>query len=470
MKTWTRTRWMLWTRWVAPMLAATAIVTAQTPAGQTTPSQTPIYRASAESVVIPVTPRDAKGQFVGNLTRSDFEVSEDGVPQTIRQFSYSLGGRMFGDLASPSAGSSTSMPVTEGLVLPKARPPADVAGRIFIIFIDDLHFTPDMTPRVKDILKQIRDTVLHDNDLVGFVSTGYSSISMDLAYDYQHRRMDEVIKKVMGSGPTINDMLSMPQTGNGLTELDHGVSVTFSTAQDILTNLAPVSTQRKAFIYISSGYDLNPFQNARLQREQRDAEANGQCPSSTSGDTSSQPVNDTGGVVGCGNDTSGNAAPQSGSERQYGEDPVGNTSMEFKQSELIGQLYDLEQAARRANVLFFPIDPRGLAASVGIEVNQAVGYADFRDFVTTTTSTLQSLAETTGGRAIVNTNDLHDGLQLIDNMTSDYYLLGYQSSNPDPLRIRRNVQIKVTRPGVRLDPYKDYYDLKRPPKAKPNAK
>ena len=74
----------------------------------------------------------------------------------------------------------------------------DTASRIFIIFIDDLHFMPSQTPEVKKLLQTIRDTLVHDNDLVGFVSSGFSSIEMDPAYDPSHRRFNEVINKVMG--------------------------------------------------------------------------------------------------------------------------------------------------------------------------------------------------------------------------------------------------------------------------------
>ena len=36
----------------------------------------------------------------------------------------------------------------------------------------------------------------------------------------------------------------------------------------------------------------------------------------------------------------------------------------------------------------------------------------------------------------------------IDAETSDYYVLGYYSTNPDPTRKRRSLEVKVSRPGV----------------------
>ena len=53
------------------------------------------------------------------------------------------------------------------------------------------------------------------------------------------------------------------------------------------------------------------------------------------------------------------------------------------------------------------------------------------------------LAELTGGIAVVNTNDHTKALRRIDAETSDYYVLGYYSTNPDPTRRRRQIEIRL---------------------------
>ena len=59
---------------------------------------------------------------------------------------------------------------------------------------------------------------------------------------------------------------------------------------------------------------------------------------------------------------------------------------------------------------------------------------------------LRVLAEQTGGVAVVNTNDFNKALERIDAETSDYYVLGYYSTNPDPTERRRQVkEIKINR-------------------------
>src|SRR5690348_14134745 len=68
---------------------------------QTSPPATtspPTFRAGTALVQVDVVVRDGKGQFVGNLTKDDFQVFEDGKPQTIQTFS--LVGRPNGGLVA----------------------------------------------------------------------------------------------------------------------------------------------------------------------------------------------------------------------------------------------------------------------------------------------------------------------------------------------------------------------------------
>jgi VWFA-related protein len=109
---------------------------------------------------------------------------------------------------------------------------------------------------------------------------------------------------------------------------------------------------------------------------------------------------------------------------------------------------ELTRAANRANASLYTIDPRGLIA--GQDMSDEINNQDFNDYVRETQDSLRVLAENTGGFAIVNQNDLVKGLKRIDAETSDYYILGYYSSNPDPLRRTRQLEVKVTRPNIEV--------------------
>src|SRR5262245_13052834 len=180
-----------------PVLMATAIVSGQ--------SQGPVFRATTNYVSTNVVVRDKDGRFMPGLKAADFAILEDGVPQKIEVFLSTIGGRVFQELSAPVP----TMRASEGLILPKTRQQNDASGRIFIILIDDLHLQVSDTPRVKAALKDIRDKLVHENDLVGFVSTGPSSIEINPAYDFGHRRFDEAINKTMGAGLKIQEILDL---------------------------------------------------------------------------------------------------------------------------------------------------------------------------------------------------------------------------------------------------------------------
>ncbi|HWW87055.1 MAG TPA: hypothetical protein VNZ26_25840, partial [Vicinamibacterales bacterium] len=72
------------------------------------------------------------------------------------------------------------------------------------------------------------------------------------------------------------------------------------------------------------------------------------------------------------------------------------------------------------------------------------------------------IAEETGGIAVVNQNDFSKALKRIDAETSDYYVLGYYSKNPDPTKRRRQIVVKVDRKGASAWFRKEYV-LKPPP-------
>jgi hypothetical protein len=91
-----------------------------------------------------------------------------------------------------------------------------------------------------------------------------------------------------------------------------------------------------------------------------------------------------------------------------------------------------------------------------------VTYADWRDYFMTQISSLKVLADETGGFCLCETNDLQGGLQRIDAETSDFYRIGYTSSNPDPMKIRRVIRIEITRPGIEELIYRREYTLQRP--------
>ena len=85
---------------------------------------------------------------------------------------------------------------------------------------------------------------------------------------------------------------------------------------------------------------------------------------------------------------------------------------------------------------------RGRTSTADIKV------PEWNAYVRDSQDSLRVIADETGGFAMVNTNDFTAGLKRIDAETSDYYVLAYSSSNPDPLKRVRRIEVKTTRPGA----------------------
>jgi VWFA-related protein len=417
-----------------PIIALTTVVAGQTTQGQ----QGTVFRATTNFVRTDVIVRDHQGRFVPDLKLEEFRVYEDGVLQNITTFTPWIGGRALGNLASV-AGAAPTVQRSEGLILPTVRPKQDASGRLFIIFIDDLHLQPAETPRLKDLMKRVRDTLIHDNDLVGFVSTGTSSIEMDPSYDFGHRRFNEAIDKVMGSAPSADELIegALTETGEGPQQVRYSAHVAFRTAYELLDQLALVQDRRKAFVYISGGYNFNPFAEARLNKIKEFYAMPG----------------------GSDQDNDGNTDPDS-MESLQSESYHKRTA--FSVADLVNEVAQLTRAAQRANVAFYTVDPRGLIATgMDASTRAQISYGDFRDFITTQISTLRVLAEETGGFALVETNDFDGGIRRIDSETSDFYQIGYISNNPDPTKLRRIIKVEVTRPNLQDPHYRSEYTIPR---------
>ena len=115
---------------------------------------------------------------------------------------------------------------------------------------------------------------------------------------------------------------------------------------------------------------------------------------------------------------------------------------------------ELTLSANRANATLYTIDPRGLAGVV--DAGTYLDQSEWRTYIQKTTSTLRYMAEETGGFPIVNTNDFAADLKRVDAETSDYYVIGFYSTNPDPTKRTRLLDVKVDRPDVSVASRREY--------------
>ena len=388
-----------------------------TTVGQVAGTQ-PTFRAAVTLVTTDIIVRDKDGLFLPDLGRDDFEIFEDGVLQEIASLTLVHGGRVYNQLQPPA-------PTRAGIILPTARPQNDTAGRIFILFVDDLHLLTSLTPKVRQVAMQIQENLIHEGDLFGIISTGPSSLSIDMTYDQQ--TLSSAIERITGDGFAIRDYLILQETNRGPSEVLYRAHVAFKTAREVLRNLEQVTDRRKVFLWLSNGYDFNPFPETR-------AYTGGMAEQRRLG----QDLLERGSITQDQFDSRYSGIP----DALY--DPFEQAlrqGQQFANTDLAAELGELARVANRANTSFYTIDPRGLMA--GPNIDERVPIEEWNAWAFQTQNSLRMLAELTGGIAVVNRNDFPRAFREIDAETSDYYIVGFYTSNPDPTVRNRSLRIEV---------------------------
>ncbi len=388
--------------------------------GTADPSAT--FRAGVTLVRTDVIVRDADGVFVSDLQPGDFTVEADGVQQEVASLVMVLGGRVYNQLL-PAA------PVQPGIILPTSRVADNIAGRIIIFFVDALHLQAENTPKMRHFIKEVADTLVHEGDMVGLVSNGAAGTAVDLTYD--RGQLTSAVDHIIGTGYGPRDLIMAMQEGTrGPAELRWRAHRAFWTVNEVIKNLETIEDRRKVLIYVSTGYDLNPFALQRLNRDNAPSRELRDRPTDLAAGAGFDPeVDDLFGEI----------------ERQ---------GAVFADGELIAELTELTDAANRANTTFYTMDPRGLISEP--DIGYDVPIDEWGEYMRTARSSLRSLAELTGGTAIVNTNNLEEMLRKIDAETSDYYVLGFYTDNPDPTTRTRQLAVQVNREGVAVQARTSY--------------
>jgi VWFA-related protein len=114
----------------------------------------------------------------------------------------------------------------------------------------------------------------------------------------------------------------------------------------------------------------------------------------------------------------------------------------------------LPDEANRANVTFYPIDPRGLPV-FDSPISDPLPLAADLAFLRARVSSLRTLADNTDGIALVNSNDLAGSFRRIVSDLSSYYLLGYYSTGKLDGKFHA-ITVRVKRPGVRVRARRGY--------------
>jgi VWFA-related protein len=131
------------------------------------------------------------------------------------------------------------------------------------------------------------------------------------------------------------------------------------------------------------------------------------------------------------------------------------------------QLRATVNTANRANVSFYPIDARGLSAlvpggdatqagAVGSNLYSGAGQKSLKDSFNNQQETLYTLADDTGGKALLDSNDLTEGITQVQKDVSSYYVLSYASTNTALDGRYRKITVNLSPKIAALKPKLDY--------------
>jgi VWFA-related protein len=385
------------------------------PAPATDAAGQPVFRTGINFVRVDVIATDKQGMPVTDLSLNDFEVFEDGKPQAVETF------RLIKVDAVAPEYTTRAIRTRED----EETAAADENARIFVFFLDDYNVRQSTAMAVRKPVSEFIRNQLAPNDLVAVM---YPLTPLDgVVLTRNHEGVIRAVERFEGRKFRYEprNELEMKYSDQP-TEIVERIrrQVSLSALKGLSVKLGALREGRKAIVLLSEGY------TAMLPPQMRDAIA---------------------GVPGFGNPARGN--PLAG-ENNLNEDRARSMAEIDLQSEL--QL--VFDAANRSNTAIYAVDPRGLSTGE-FDIADNIGNKQSQESLRSTISSLQTLAENTDGRAIVNRNDLAKGMEQIVRDSSAYYLLGYNSTQAAQDGKFHPIRVRIKRPGVQVRARKGYWAL-----------
>jgi len=366
---------------ISMMLAGTLGASAQVVGQNTQPGGgNGAYTLSVSSklVIEAVNVKDKQGKSISGLTAKDFTVTENGIEQHISFCEYQ-------ELpVAPPAGAAKPAPenvrVYNRLAVTQiaAEKPGDVRyknRRLISIYFDLTAMPPDDKVRALEAAEKFIRTQMTSADLVSIMRYGGGSVDVLQDFTDDHNKLLSILETlIVGENQQSEDITNdeaAADTGAAFGQ-DSGEFNLFNTDRQLsaLQTAAKMLgrlSEKKVLIYFASGLTLHGVDNQ-------------------------------------------------------------------------AQLHATVDEAIRSGVSFWPIDARGLVAQAPLgdatqgSPGNAAMYSGTAALAVTTRmqqsqDTLFALAGDTGGKALLDYNDLTRGIVQAQQSTTSYYILGYYTSN-----------------------------------------
>jgi len=442
--------------------------------------QRPTFRTAVNFVRVDVFPR-AGGRPVADLRAEDFVVQEDGVAQTISTFEHIV-------IRDGTAPESRADPRN---VREANQMAGDPRNRLFVLFLDTFHVTDSaawhngrsrrpgstvsrlpaetrMGPptNIDRALDSFLRASLGPDDLIAAMTPEMDPEALTFI------RRPESIEAFLGttwarrfSSDDLDPVEERYFTCYPPDDPDHrydGVAVemvarkreaqTIQSLRGLARRLGELREERKGVLIVSEGWALvRPNQDLARQFK------------------GTAPPQPPGIHVGAG----GKLAP--------GTDPRTYVAADWQQCEADRlrlanvdhrrEFLNILDEANRVNLSFYPVDPRGLAVfdqpfdyrpaaaprgADEAQVGRVSGVVEDFERLRGRLETLKTAASATDGLALITSNDLTASLNRVVADLSDYYLIGYASTNSKADGSFRRIDVRVKRPGVEVRARRGY--------------
>jgi len=365
------------------------------------------FSATTNVVIVNVTVLDRNGKPIENLTKDDFEVLEDGKPQKLQAADLQrLNTKVLAPANSPAAQPAPQPkgynPETEKATFQTGMISKYQDRRLMVLLFDFSSMQPAEQIRAKQAAVKFLSSQMTSSDTVA-IMTYRTSIQTVLDFTSDRDLLINTINKFRIGESSENAIVAaegadaQDQSGTFVadeTEFNiFNADLKLAALQDAARKLGQYP-EKKALIYISSGIQKNGVDNQ-------------------------------------------------------------------------SQLRATVNTAVRANVAFYPIDARGLsalvpggdatqAAAVGNNLYSGAGQRSLKENFNNQQETLATLALDTGGKAMLDSNDLTEGMRQVQQDFASYYVLSYVSTNPAIDGRYRRIQVKLAARDAGLRAKIDY--------------
>jgi VWFA-related protein len=370
---------------------------------------------------------------VEDLKVEDFDVYEDDKLQAVESFSLVKA-------RAPIPQSERTNPTN----VRDMQQAAQDAARVFTLFFDPVYVSLSGSYHARKPIIETLDRVIGEDDLVG-VMTPEMPVSA-ITYSRRTTSIENAVTKTWYWGRR-DSIIETPQeqairqcypaSGNDRDLAGEMIArmserQTLRALEALVIHLDGLRPERKFVMVFTEGWPLFRM-NENLARR-----VEGRVPMTDPPSTDPR----TGGLF-----RPGSTDPQTGGQTMEACDRM-RTELAYIDHEV--EFRELLQRANRANVSFYPIDPRGLVAfDDPIGPGRPAGPVSDMRRLSSRQDGLRTLAADTDGTVVLNT-DIERALPRLLTDVGAYYLLGYVSTNPKLDGRYRRLTVRVKRPGVEL--------------------